>query len=249
MCTNWLDAQKQRKYCTFSISELLIFNKERCVFTCTNIVGANVIVTIRGAGVEDGGFLLRDLLNFAKKLAGWGLVKPYTVSHITRLYCIQEAKRPHTVYISGVLCQIKGDLRKRHREEKKMFIKGNSGEESVQLRNACVHDCVNEQHSASAPAPNQAWQLKAMLVSGHYTWSNLAFGAFTSAPDKDPLYLRLEPTHRASIPTSPPLLLTHTHTHWQNVMPALSGPPSCITPPLPLPSPSQCVPAYTRWTS
>lgn len=109
---------KTAKYCSFSISELLIFTTERCVFTFTDSVSANVIITIRGAGVEDGGFLLGDLLNFAIQLAGWGLVKPYTVSHVACLYCIQEAKRPHTVYIGGVLRQIKGDLRKRHRGKK-----------------------------------------------------------------------------------------------------------------------------------
>lgn len=108
------------------------------MFAFPDSVGANVMITIRGAGVEDGGFLLRDLLDFAIQLTGGGLVKPYAVSHITRLYCIQEAKRPHTVYISRVLCQIKGDLRKRHRGEKKTFTEGNSGEKSVQLRHGCV---------------------------------------------------------------------------------------------------------------
>lgn len=82
-------------------------------------VSADVIITIRGAGVEVGGFLLRDLLNFAIQLTGWGLVKPDTVSHITCLYRIQEAERPHTVDIGGVLCQIKGDLRKGQKGEEK----------------------------------------------------------------------------------------------------------------------------------
>lgn len=77
----------------------------------------------------------------------------------------------------------------------------------------CTHVCVNEQHSASAPAPNQAWQLKAVLLSGHDTWSNLAFGAFTSAPDKDPLFKTRTKTQ--GLYSKPPLFLslTHIHTH------------------------------------
>lgn len=49
----------------------------------------------------------------------------------------------------------------------------------------------------------QAGRLKAMLVRGHDTRSNSAIGAFTSAPDKDPLF-EGGPKHRASI-LSPPL--------------------------------------------
>lgn len=108
----------KKKSCSFSVSEPIV-TQERCVFTFTKSVSANVIITIRGSGVEDGGFPLRNLLHFAIQLTGGGLVKPYTISHITRLYCIQEAESPQTIHISGVLCQIKGDLRKRNRGEKK----------------------------------------------------------------------------------------------------------------------------------
>lgn len=53
-----------------AVSVSVIFTKERCVFPFTDGVSANVMITIRGARVEDGGFLLRDLMNFAIQLTG-----------------------------------------------------------------------------------------------------------------------------------------------------------------------------------
>lgn len=113
--------QPTQKKCSFTISGPDNFTKERFVFILTDSVIVNVIITIRWAGVEDSVFPLRDLLNFAIQLTGWGLVKAYAVSHITCLYGIQETKRAHTIHISGVLRQIKGDLRKRQRGKKEVY--------------------------------------------------------------------------------------------------------------------------------
>lgn len=94
---------------------------------CLNTLVINVCITIRWARVEACSFRLRDLLNFAKHLAGGGLVEPYVVDHTARLYGIQETKCTHTVHISCVLCQIEGDLRQWQRKWDLMLSIGKTG--------------------------------------------------------------------------------------------------------------------------
>lgn len=64
------DKKKTKNKKKTAVSVSVIFTEERCVFPFTDDVSANVMITIRRARVEDGGFLLRDLLNFAIQLTG-----------------------------------------------------------------------------------------------------------------------------------------------------------------------------------
>lgn len=76
-----------------------------------------VCITVRWARVEGSGFLLRDLLDFAVQLAGGGLVEFYAVGQTARLYGVQETEGTYAIHVSGVLSQIKRDLKEREREK------------------------------------------------------------------------------------------------------------------------------------
>lgn len=76
---------------------------------------AYACITVRGARVEGRGLRLRDLMDFAVKLTGGGLVELHGVGQTARLHGVQETKCAHAVHVGGVLGQLEGDLMERER--------------------------------------------------------------------------------------------------------------------------------------